>query len=211
MELQRLKKDTIIIILASVILGLALSYADKNWKITLTAFVTIFLVILINTLAKKLFAYQLETDVNLNFWSMYWYGYSAKSHYKKPMAMAWLPLLTSLITKGIFSWMPIIEFDVAARPERIARRHGLYRYTTVTEWHIALIAVVGILTNIIFGITGYLLGFETFAKWNLFYAAWSILPISSLDGTKIFFGSRKVWGLMLFILIIVLLWGLTII
>lgn len=211
MEKDQLKKDVLIIILTTLILGLALSYSDKNWKITLIAFLTIFFVILINILAKKIFAYSVETDINLNFWSTYWYGFTKKSHFDKSLPMAWLPLVTSLITFGNFIWMPIIEFEVTPRPERIARQHGTYRYTAVTEWHIALIAAIGILANIILGITGYILGFETFAKWNIFYAAWSILPIGKLDGTKIFFGSRKLWFLMLLILAIMLIWGLSII
>jgi hypothetical protein len=211
METEQLKKESLIIILTAIILGLALSYAERNWQATLIAFATILLVILVNVLAKKFIAYNLETNANIGFWSLYWYGFTSKSHYNKPMAMAWLPLLTSLITKGAFVWMPIINFDVTARPERIARRHGLYRYTAVTDWHIAIIAVVGIVANIIAGIAGYILGFETFAKWSIFYAVWSIIPVGSLDGTKIFFGSRKFWFLMVFILAITLLWGLTVI
>jgi hypothetical protein len=210
MEKEQTKKELLVIFLATLILGLSLSYISRNVKDTLIAFATILLVILVNVIAKKIVAYNLETDATLNFWSTYWYGFSSKSHFKKPMAMAWLPLLTSLITFGNFIWMPILEFDVSARPERIARQHGLYRYTAVTEWHIAIIAVVGIVANIIAGIAGYILGFETFAKWSIFYAAWSIIPIGRLDGTKILFGSRKIWVLMLFILAIILFWGLTV-
>jgi len=211
MEKEQLKKDSLVILLTAVILGLSLSYIEKNWLATLIAFTTILLVILINILAKKFIAYNLETDVNLGFWSWYWYGFTSKSHHKKPIAMAWLPLVTSLITRGLFIWMPIITFDVSARPERIARRHGLYRYTSVTEWHIAIIAVVGIVANIIAAIAGYIFGFETFAKWSVFYAVWSIIPIGELDGVKIFFGSRKLWFLMIIILLITLLWRLSIV
>lgn len=211
MELEGIKKDSLIVILAALILGLALSYIEKNWKITLIAFLTILIIILVNVLAKKFIAYNLETNVNLSFWSTYWYGFTAKSHYNKPISMAWLPLLFSLVTKGIFIWMPIVSFDVTAKPERIARSHGLYRYTAVTDWHIAIIAVVGIVANIIAGIAGYILGFETFAKWSVFYAVWSIIPAGDLDGTKIFFGSRKFWFLMVIILLITLLWGLSIV
>ncbi|MEI7719443.1 MAG: hypothetical protein WCI72_06235 [archaeon] len=211
MEKEQLKKDTLVIIIATVILGLALSYPNQDWKLFLIYTATIFAVILINILAKKIFAYNLETDVTLSSWSTYWFGFTATSHYRKPMSMAWLPLVTSLITFGNFIWMPIMEFDVAARPERIARRHGLYRYTAVTEWHIALIAAAGIFANIILGIAGYIVGLETFAKWSIFYAAWSIIPLGRLDGAKIFFGSRKLWFTLLVILVIMLLWGLSIV
>jgi len=204
-------KNFLVIIFATVILGPSLSYPNQDWKLFLIYLATILSVVLINTIAKKLFAYSVETDVNFSFWSMYWYGFSKKSHYNKPIPMAWLPLITSLFTFGNFIWMSILEFDVTPRPERIARRHGLYRFTAVTEWHIALIAVAGILANIILGIAGYLVGLELFAKLNIFYAAWSIIPLGRLDGAKIFFGSRKLWFFMLFVLVLTLLWGLTIV
>jgi hypothetical protein len=211
MEKEQIKKDSLVIILSAIILGLSLSYIEKTWQATLIAFGTILLIILINILAKKIFAQNIETDISLGFWSTYWTGFTQKSHFRKPLAMAWLPLLTSLITKGVFVWMPIIEFDVTPKPERAARRHGLYRYTAVTEWHIALIAVVGIMTNIFTGIGGYILGFTTFAKWSMFYAAWMIFPWGKLDGAKIFFGSRKLWIFMILILLISLFWGLSIV
>ena len=69
----------------------------------------------------------------------------------------------------------------------------------MTDWHIALIAVAGIIINLIAAIIGYVAGFETFAKLNIWFAAWALIPLSSLDGSKIFFGSRPLWFTMLVI------------
>jgi hypothetical protein len=211
METKSTLKDLTIIFVASIIISLALVFPQRDFNILLSMFISILVIISVNTLSKKFFAYQLETDVSLGFWSIYYYGFAKKNHFKRPLPMAWLPLVGSLITLGSFIWMPIIEFDVKPRPERISRRHGLYRFTEVTEWHIALIAAAGIFTTILFGIIGYFVGFETFAKLSIFYAAWSIIPFGKLDGTKIFFGSRNLWVVLLIVLVTALLWGLTIV
>jgi len=211
MESKGIFKDLAIIFVASVIISLSLAFPQRNFELLFSLFVSILIIIIINTFAKKFFAYKLETDVALGFWSTYYYGFAKKDHFNRPLTMVWLPLLGSLITLGNIVWMPIIEFDVEARPERISRRHGLYRFTEVTEWHIALIAAAGIFSTIFFGIIGYFMGFETFARLSIFYAAWSIVPLGRLDGTKIFFGSRNLWFTLLIVLVVALLWGLTII
>ena len=68
----------------------------------------------------------------------------------------------------------------------------------------------GIITNIILAIIGYAAGFELFAKLAIYYSVWSILPISSLDGTKILFASRALWLTMAIISMMFLGWGLLI-
>ena len=211
MEENRFWKETAIIFIASLILALAASYLQNSLEIFLTLLVTFIAILSINVLSKKFFANNLETNVEIKFWSWYQFGYRKSQHFKKPLIMAWLPLLISLITKAKLIWMPVIEFDVSPKPERISRRHGLYRYTEVTEWHIALIATIGIFANVVFGVIGYFLGFEQFAKYCIYFAAWNLLPISSLDGTKIFFGSRILYFSSLIIIATVLLWGISIV
>jgi len=204
------KKTLIIILITSLILGLSISHLNNNWEIFIKNSFIILGIVSINILSKKLFAYALEANINIGFWSTYWYGVSKKSHFRKRLYMAWLPLITSILTIGKFIWLPILETEAKARPERISRRHGIYRTTEVSEWHLALIIVAGIVTNILFALTAYILGFETFAKLSIYYATWSILPIGRLDGIKIFFGSRKLWTIMAFILTIVLLWTMSV-
>lgn len=119
------------------------------------------------------------------------------------------PLL-SLITKGFVQWLAILESDVTPKTERVAKRHGLYRFTQITEWHIAWIATWGIIVNFILAIIGYIAGFELFAKLSIYFIAWSIIPLSGLDGAKIFFSSRGLWITLFTIIIIVLGWGLII-
>ena len=209
MNIKELGKETLVIILAAIVLALAVAYKEN--AIIYAAFGSFLIIILANVIVKKAIGYFFEIDVKTKFWSWYQYGLRKDSHFKQPVPMAWLPLLLSLFTKGFFWWLGILEFDVDAKAERVSRKHGLYRFTEVTDWHIAWIAIWGIIANVILAIGGYVLGFELFAKLSLYYAAWSIIPIGKLDGTKIFFASRPLWISIFIGLLIVLSWGLIVI
>lgn len=211
MTSKELFSEGAVIFVSAFVIGLGLTFPNKNFPIFLTTFAMILGIILINVFSKKIFAHNLETNVTQKFWTIYHFGPKKKDHFEKPLPMVWLPLLTSLLTLSTFVWFPILEFDVSPKPERISKRHGLYRYTEVTEWHMSLIAVVGILANVFFGILAYFFGFELFAKWSIIYAFWSIIPIGRLDGSKIFFGSKNLWFGLSIILFTILLWGLSIV
>jgi len=56
----------------------------------------------------------------------------------------------------------------------------------------------------------YFLGFEFFAKLSIYYAAWSLVPFSNLDGAKVFFGSKGLWIVMAIITLVFVWWGIAI-
>ncbi len=209
MELKELRKEIVIFVLASIILSLAVSF--KNPDILIYTFLSFLVILGGNILVKKIVSYHFETKVYTKFWSLYQFGFKKESHFKRPVPMVWLPLVLSLITKGLVWWFAILEFDVAPKTERIARRHGLYRFTQVTEWHMAWIAIWGITANILMAIIGYLTGYELFAKLATYYALWSIIPISSSDGSKIFFSNRALWTTLFIILLIFFGWAFLVI
>jgi hypothetical protein len=72
------------------------------------------------------------------------------------------------------------------------------------------IATWGIITNLVLAIIGYSFGYELFAKLSIYYATWSIIPFSSLDGTKIFFSSRVLWTILFAIILMFLALGFSI-
>jgi len=201
-------KEISTIILASLVLALTVSF--KQTEMLLYASISFLIIISLNILVKKGIGYYFESNVDTKFWSWYQWGFRKDSHFKKPLPMVWLPLILALFTRGLFWWLPILEFDVSPRVERASRRHGLYRFTQVTEWHMGIIAMWGIFTSLILATIGYLLGFEIFAKYSIFYAVWSIVPLSNLDGSKIFFASRGLWITTLAVIIFFLLAGLMI-
>lgn len=201
-------KEATSILIATITLALAASY--KNTEIFYPALLSFLIIITANVLAKKIAGYRLETSVETKFWTWYQFGLRKDMHFKNPIPMVWLPLLLALFTKGSLLWLAILKFDVIAKAERVAKRHGIYRFTEITEWHIAWIAIWGIITNLILAIVGYIAGFELFAKLGVYFIAWSIIPIGQLDGSKIFYASRALWITIFTITLIILGWGLII-
>ena len=197
-EINPLLKEILIILLSTIILTLAINYRHPNSSF-LEGLIIFFVILFVNYGVKKIVARHYEITINVKPWEIYQFGFKEKNHFKKPLTMIWWPLFVSLLTMGVFWWFPILEFDVKAKPERATRRHGLYRFAEVTDNHIAHIVFWSIIGNLVFAFLGYLLGFETFAKISVFYAIWSLVPISRLDGSKLFFGQKWLWFLTLVI------------
>lgn len=202
------KKEIATILLATVILALA--YSFKRTEIFYSALASFLVIISVNVIAKKIIGFHFETNVETKFWTWQQFGLRKDMHFKTPIPMAWLPLLLALFAKGSLLWLGILEFDIKAKAERVTKRHGLYRFSEVTEWHMALIAVWGIVANLIFAIAGYIIGFELFAKLSIYFIAWNVIPLGRLDGSKIFFASRGLWITVFTITAIILGWGLII-
>jgi len=202
------KEEIFTIILAALILSLAAAF--KNTDLFYASFLSFLVILTLNITTKKIVGYNFETYVKTKFWTWSQFGLRKDMHFKTPIPMAWLPLLIALFSKGFIFWLGILEFDIKAKAERVAKRHGLYRFTQVTEWHMAWIAIWGIIINLIAAIIGYILGFELFAKLSIYFIVWSTIPIGRLDGSKIFFANRGLWITIFTISIIVLGWGLLI-
>lgn len=209
MNIEEKQKEVITIVLAAVILALAVGY--KNNSIIYAAFASFLVILGVNVLVKKIIGYKFETTIKTKFWTWYQFGFRTDWHFKKPLPMIWLPLVLALFTKGFFLWLGILEFDVVAKTERVAKRHGLYRFSEVTEWHMAWIAIWAIVANLIFAIAGYIAGFELFTKLSIYFIFWSTLPIARLDGSKIFYANRALWTIVFTIATILLIWSLTVI
>jgi len=201
-------KEATTVIVAALVLGLTVAY--KNHAIFYYAALSFLIIITTNTLMKKFAGHFLETGTRVKFWSWYQFGFRKDWHFKKPVPMIWLPLLLALFTRGFFLWLGVLQFDVEAKTERVSRRHGLYRFTEVTEHHMAWIAIWGLIMNIVFAIAAYIAGFELFTKLSIFFIAWSIIPISSLDGSKILFGGKVKWSILFTAAMILLVWAISI-
>jgi hypothetical protein len=196
------KKEIITIITITIILGFSISLMRTPTLFLYTS-LSILIILIINTIAKKISGYYFETEVEVKFWEIQRYGWRPGQHLKKPFPIgAFLPVIIAFLSLGYFKWMASLIFDVKPKIYRAAKRHGLYSFSEMTEYHLGLIAASGILANLIFAIIGYLIGFTEFAKLNIYYAFFNILPISNLDGNKIFFGSLILWSFLASIILI---------
>lgn len=208
MNMKDYGKEIMVVILATLILAITVSFKDST--IFYAAALSFLVIFVVNITMKKIVGYMVEIDVKTKFWTWYQYGFRTDWHFKKPLPMLWLPLILVLFTKGFFWWLPILEYDVVAKTERVTRRHGLYRFTQVTEHHVAWIAIWALIANFVFAIGGYILGFELFTKLSIYFIAWSVIPIGNLDGSKILFGGQTKWAIITTAAIIVLVLALTI-
>jgi len=196
------KKEIVSIIAVTIVLGFVLMLSTDT-KLFFYFAGLVLLAIMINVIAKKAVAEYLDTTIEVKIWEIKQFWYKKHWHTKKPFAIGIiLPILLKVITAGVISWFACLTYDVKAKIGRAAKRHGLYAFSDISEAQIGAIAAVGIGANIIFAIIGYLLGYYEFAKINLGFAFYNLIPISNLDGNKIFFGSLVLWNFLAAIVLI---------
>ncbi|MBT96626.1 hypothetical protein CMI49_00815 [Candidatus Pacearchaeota archaeon] len=196
------KKEITAILIVTLVLAFTISLM-KTLNIFLYSLIAVFLIIIINIIAKKVASYYLDSEIEIKLWEIKRYGFKPRRYFKNPFpAGIFLPIIFIIFSLGYFKWMASLIFDVKPKTYRAAKRHGLYNFSEMTEDHIGLIASAGILVNLIFGIIGYLINFPEFAKLNIYYAFFNMLPIADLDGNKIFFGSIVIWSFLAVLVLI---------
>ena len=190
------KNEIFTVLLVTLILAFTISLI-KTSEVFLFALLSIFIIISSNIIAKKITSYYLDSEIEIKLWEIKRYGFKPKRYFKKPFpAGAFFPIIIVVLSLGYLKWLACLVFDVKAKIHRAAKRHGLYSFSEMTEYHIGLIASAGIVTNLILAIAGYLIGFDLFSKLNIYYAFFNLLPLSDLDGNKIFFGSLILWSFL---------------
>lgn len=194
-------KEISLIVLMTIILAFALSFPDPIR--TLYLLIPMFFVIITNILAKKVSSFYLDSEIEIKLWDVKRYGFKPNKYLKRSFpAGAFLPIITSVLSFGYFVWLTSLVFDVRAKIYRAARRFGLYSFSEMTEHHIGLIAAAGISANLFLAVIGYLINLDEFAKINIYYAFFNLIPLSNLDGNKIFFGSIVLWSFLVALVLI---------
>lgn len=211
------KREVLIIALILIIMTLSLNLSlsfFEGWETVFYTFLAVSVVVLVNIFIKKLVAYRLDSEIEMKVWAIGKFGFTKEKHSKKPFPIgAFLPIISKMILFPFksFIWMASLVFDVKPRIYRGAKRFGLYTFSEVTEYHLGLIAASGIAINLIMAIVGYFLNFPLFARLNIYYAFFNILPISELDGNKIFFGNLLLWSFLASLVLIGMLFAIFII
>lgn len=198
------KKEMLMILMLTLILAFAVSLV-KSMNLFLYSAAIILCIFLINVFAKKIAGFYLDSEIEIKMWEIERYGFRAHSHFAKSFpAGAVIPLISKIVLFPFnsFVWMACIVFDVKPKVYRAAKRHGIYKFSEMTEGHLGLIAAAGIFANILFAIIGYLVNIPEFARLSIFYAFFNMIPLSDLDGNKIFFGSLLIWSILASIVLI---------
>ena len=170
-------------------------------------FLSILIMILINVFAKKLSAYFFESEIELKIWGFKRFGYQPGHHLKKEFsAGAFFPIISRLILPFLngFIWMGSLVFDIKAKSYRAVKRHGFYSFSEMSEEHLAYIVAFGIFANILIALIAYFIGFTEFAKLSIWFSFFNIIPLSNLDGNKLFFGNKILWSFVSAVVLIAL-------
>jgi len=215
-----LKKEIVAIFASVLILSFLISLM-ASLEIFLQTALLVFLVVIINVFAKKIAAFYFDSEIEIKIWDIERYGWMGvvskgfkhpSGKFKKPILIGlFLPFLVSLFSYGATTWLATLVFEAKSKTYRVAKRFENYSFSEMSEFHIGWIAAFGIIANLTFGVIGYLFNFPEFAKLNLYLAFFNIIPISSLDGNKIFFGSYVLWGFLASIVLLGLIFGIFII
>lgn len=188
--------------IAAAILALALvigfsSILASNWWGLITGLCYAIIIISVNVLAKKLMAFSLDADVEHEIWKWSRFGFKPRAHLEKELPAGLIfPLTLSLLTFGAFKLMTFLTYETKALKVRAAKRFGTYSYTEMTEWHNGLIGAAGIVALLALSLIFYLIpssNLEYLSILATYYAFFNMIPVSKLDGTQIFFGSRVLW------------------
>ncbi len=191
-------KEIGIIIATTIVLAFSVTLV-KSMDVFLYALISIFIILLANTLAKKISGYSFDADVEVGIWGFKRYGFKPEKKSKKEIPAGLIfPILSKIIfiPFGMFTWMASMVFEVKAKVYRAAKRQGYYAFSSMNESHIAQIAATGIIINLFLALAGYFIGFPLFAKLNIWFAVFNMIPLSNLDGNKIFFGNITLWNVL---------------
>jgi Zn-dependent protease len=190
------KNEILAIVVTTLILGFTIAITDLK-NLFLISLLYIFIIILINVIFKKVASFYADTEIEILHWEAKRYGVRPHQHFNKPIQIGLvIPILVKVLTLGFINWTAALTFEVKGKNYRAARRHGIYSFSEVTEAQMGYIAAVGIIANLAFAVLGYFIGFEEFAKLSLGYAFFNMIPISTLDGNKIFFGNLTLWNFL---------------
>ena len=163
----------------------------------LYSLLAISIIIFSNVFSKKITSDYLDAKIEIKLWEVKRYGYRVQDYFKKPILAGLIfPVAFILITIGYVKWMASLVFDVKPQIHRAAKRHGLYSFSEMTETHLGIIAASGIIINMIFAGVGYLLNFTLLTQLSIYYIFFNMIPISNLDGNKIFNGNIVLWSFL---------------
>jgi ERCC4-related helicase len=187
------------ILILTIVSGISF-VPESQWEKIGLAFLFSTLVISLSILAKKATAHLLDSDVEHEIWQMRNFSLSKVNRSGKSIpAGVIFPLIFTLFSLSAIKFSALLTYESRALKHRAAKRFGFYSFAEMTEWHNALIGASGIIILLFLTLVTYILPYDnlgSLAKISLYYAFWNLLPISKLDGSQIYFGSRILWSIL---------------
>ena len=196
-------KEIAWIIIAILIMGFIISLP----KLSISSpyvFLTAAIIILTSVLTKKIASSHYSIKIEHKVWSFKRWGWYERSKFKKPIPIGLLlPFFVSFLSLGIIKILTLLQFDAENLvKKRALKKRGAYRYSKINESDLAFTSAWGFWALIALAIIGYLINQPELTKYSIYYGIWNLIPISNLDGSKLFFGSLINWILLIIIYLI---------
>ena len=177
--------------------------------LTILARILIFAgIIFLSCTVKKRIAKKHALRIEHTVWKFSRYWYYESSYLKKPFPIGLLlPFCMGFFSLGYIQPFTFLQFESENISSiRLLKARGYKRALRkefIHEADLANTAAAGFYALTILALLGYVLlkaniplGFDL-AKFAFAYNLWNLVPISNLDGTKLFFGSTIQWTLIL--------------
>jgi len=202
------KKEVVWIIIAILIMGFMISFSlSPTYSLHILLISAI--IILTSTITKKIAGEIFNIKVEHKVLDFQRWGYYKRSHLKKPVPMGIiLPFFVSVISLGIIKPFTLLQFNAENLTKKRIQRAGLdktYRRSEINESDLGFTASWVFWALILLAIIGFYLKQPELTKYSIYYGIWNLIPLSNLDGTKLFFGSLINWILLVIVYIISLI------
>jgi len=199
------KAEIISVAVAVLLMAVIISFVGGVFSpsVLFSSLVISAIVIGISVCSKNLEAGHLDISLTHKTWEFQRYGIIKQSKFKNPAPVGlFVPPLLALISSamsigGVVKFLALLQFESKALPSKAAKKYGLRRYSGIMEWDDALIVFYSaaplMLLAVIANAFSSAVFLQDLAKYSMIYVISNLLPISKLDGTKLFFGSRPLF------------------
>lgn len=196
------KKEILWIIISIIIFGFIIGFSLKP-TYSYNVFLISFIIISINILTKKFASKYFNVIIEHKIWEFQRWGWYKRSKFKKPKPIGLiLPFFLSFLSLGAIKIMTFLQFNGKPSKKRILKKRGRVRQSKINESDLAFISAWGFYALLLIAIIGAIFKIPQLTKYSVYYGIWNLLPLSELDGSKLFFGSFFNWCLLAIIYIV---------
>lgn len=210
-NIQRLfnKKELFALGISVFILSLVFGFNDGAKSFILTNwiknFVIIFLLVLVSFLFRELvikyWAYRHDSKVDYRLWVVNRFGFKKWERFDRSGLKRGVPLgviiafIVTVLSNGLLYFCAVGENEVIVNKKARTGRKQI----ELNNYEDAIIQLSAVFANVFLMVLGMSVfswfGFDTsmFIKINFFIAVFAMIPLSRLEGAKIFFGSRNLY------------------
>ena len=204
------KKESLAVFISVLLLSFVFGFDDgtntfvlSNWLINiLRIFLLVSVAILFRELVIKLFAKRHEAISEYKLWSVHQIWFNKKLSRGLPFGI-FIALIGAVVSTGRLFFTAIGVHDLRENTNpRVGRKYQNLEYREEAQ-----IISMGMLSNLFLAIVGLMIGhffnlnMSVFVGINFYIVLFNMIPISELDGAKIFFGSLLTYAFLLVFLI----------